>query len=295
MQSRLVLGSATYGTLTQFEVDQLLYTALESGINIVDTARGYENSEERIGAFLKRNCEIRVNSKCGLPNPSMFTPAGIKRSVEASLKCLGVEQINTLFVHSLPAEYLTEENISAMLSLKLEGKVHEIGYAGDGLNLGAAVKITSFDNFMATINIIDQSNFNQIRRIKPSAKVYFKLAMGQAVWTSLEWKNRIKSQAFIRGLFNKPPVPDSWKDYCARFSEFKLHFITSNFAEEFLKFALSAGSGDQFVILGTCSVTHIKEAVRIENELFNTRSWETARYSELWEKRSSLDWIAHTG
>jgi aryl-alcohol dehydrogenase-like predicted oxidoreductase len=43
--SRLVLGSANYGRLTQTEVDTLLRTALELGISKIDTAHRYEDSE----------------------------------------------------------------------------------------------------------------------------------------------------------------------------------------------------------------------------------------------------------
>lgn len=52
--SRLVLGGAAYGRLSQKEVNRLLETALECGIDRIDTAHGYEGSEERIGFFLKK-------------------------------------------------------------------------------------------------------------------------------------------------------------------------------------------------------------------------------------------------
>ena len=47
MTSRLVLGAANYGRLTQAEVDKLLGTALELGINKIDTAHRYEDSEKK--------------------------------------------------------------------------------------------------------------------------------------------------------------------------------------------------------------------------------------------------------
>jgi aryl-alcohol dehydrogenase-like predicted oxidoreductase len=84
MTSRLVLGAANYGKLTQSEVDRLLGTAYEQGINRIDTAHGYENSESRIGVFLKTNKEFEVNTKVGLPDPTVFTPSGIRLSIEES-------------------------------------------------------------------------------------------------------------------------------------------------------------------------------------------------------------------
>ena len=242
MASRLVLGAANYGKLPQIEVDRLLGTAFDQGVSRIDTAHGYEGSEERVGVFLKNNKGFEVNTKVGLPNPAVFTPSGIKLSIEDSLKRLGLESLGTLFVHSLPTEHLTEENIAAMISLKTEGKIKRIGYAGDGDNLSSAVEIAAFDDFLATFNIIDQSNSRSFKKVSDKSDLYYKLAMGQAVWMSLEWKRRLKSHKLMRLLFNKPPVPASWSDYCTRFNNFKPEIDNKDFAAAFLRFALFSGT-----------------------------------------------------
>ena len=290
-----MLGAANYGKLTQIEVNSLLWSAFEQGINKIDTAHGYEGSEERIGVFLRTNKDFEVNTKVGLPNPEVFIPSGIKLSVEESLKRLGIESLGTLFVHSLPAKYLTEENIAAMSSLKTEGKIRRIGYAGDGDNLSSAVQIAAFDDFLATFNIIDQSNSKEIKKTSEKSEIYFKLAMGQAVWTSLEWKRQLKSHKLMRFLFNKPPVPESWVDYCSRFNSFRSEMDDSDFAESFLRFALFSGSSRQLVILGTNSSKHIQDAVRVESEQIDADSIEIARYEDLWLRKSSPAWAPHVG
>jgi len=295
MTSRLVLGAANYGKLTQIEVDRLLGTAYEQGINRIDTAHGYENSEVRIGVFLKTNKEYEVNTKVGLPDPTVFTPSGIRLSIEESLKRLGLESLGTLFVHSLPAKHLTEENIAAMMSLKTEGKIKRIGYAGDGDDLGSAVKIAAFDDFMATFNIIDQSNSKEIKKALDKSEIYYKLVMGQAVWTSLEWERRLKSHKLIRFLFNKPPVPESWADYCLRFKQFRSGFDDEDFAAAFLRFALFSGSAKQYVVLGTHNERHIREAVKIEQEPVDSGAMQITKYEGLWAKESSSSWSAHNG
>lgn len=295
MTSRLVLGAANYGKLTQIEVDRLLGTAFEQGINKIDTAHGYENSEVRIGVFLKTNKEYEVNTKVGLPNPAVFTPSGIKLSVEESLKRLGLESLGTLFVHSLPAKHLTDENIEAMVLLKEEGKIKRIGYAGDGDNLSSAVKIPAFDDFIATFNIIDQSNSKEINKASDKSDIYYKLAMGQAVWTSLELKRRLKSHKLMRFLFNKPPVPESWVDYCFRFKQFRSGFDNEDFAAAFLKFTLFSGSAKQYVVLGTQNEQHIREALKIEQEPVDSGAIQIIKYEDLWANRSSPSWNAHNG
>ena len=295
MTSRLVLGAANYGKLTQIEVDRLLGTAYELGINRIDTAYGYENSEVRIGAFLKNNKEFEVNTKVGLPDPTVFTPSGIRFSIEESLRRLGLESLGTLFIHSLPAKYFTDENIAAMTSLKAEGKIKRIGYAGDGSNLGSAIKLAAFDDFMATFNIIDQSNSKEMKNLLDTSEIYYKLAMAQAVWTSLEWKRRVKSHKLIRFLFNKPPVPESWADYCLRFKQFRSEFDDNDFAAAFLQFGLFSGSAKQYVVLGTLSQQHIRDAVKIEQEPVDSKSIQITKYESLWQKQSSPTWSAHNG
>lgn len=295
MSSRLVLGAATYGRMSQNEVDALLGAALESGITKVDTAHGYEGSEDRIGFFLRKNNLLEINTKVGLPHPSNFTPSGIKLSVEDSLLRLGTETLSTLFVHSLDAKYLTEENIDAMLLLKKEGKIQRIGYAGDNENLSTAVGIPAFDDFMATFNIIDQSNGELIKSVQSNSEIYYKLAMGQAVWTKLELRRRIKSNKAVRFLFRKSPEPESWIDYCARFSKFQADIVSEDFAATFLRFALFSGTANQRVILGTHSSRHIRFAAQIEQDRLNPEALTTAHYEDLWSAKSSPEWRAHTG
>ena len=295
MTSRLVLGGANYGKLTQIEVNKLLGIAFEAGIRRIDTAHGYEGSEERIGVFLQTNKDYEVNTKVGLPDPAVFMPSGIRLSIEESLKRLGIESLGTLFVHSLPAKYLTEENIDAMISLKTEGKIQRIGYAGDGDNLSSAVKLDAFDDYLATFNIIDQSNSKEIKKASDKSDIYYKLVMGQAVWTSLEWNRRLKSHKLMRFLFNKPPVPESWADYCARFNSFKSEMDNKDFARAFLGFALFSGTSRQFVILGTNSPKHIQDAIKVESEQLHADSIQITRYEDLWIRKSSPEWKAHVG
>ena len=295
MASRLVLGAANYGKISQGEVNSLLGTALELGITRIDTAYGYENSEVRIGAYLKNNKEFEVNTKVGLPDPKVFTPTGIRLSIEESLRRLGLESLGTLFVHSLPANFLTDENIDALQSLKSEGKIKRIGYAGDGEDLATSIRIGRFDDFMATFNIIDQANSSELRKTLDSSGIYYKLAMAQAVWTSLEWKRRIKSHKMVRNLFGKPPVPESWADYCFRFNRFKSEFDETDYATAFLRFALFSGSANQYVVLGTLNERHIRDAVKVELDSMNSSSIQISKFENLWANESSPTWRAHNG
>jgi hypothetical protein len=119
--------------------------------------------------------------------------------------------------------------------------------------------------------------------------------MAQAVWTSLKWKNRVKSNNRIRLLFKKPPVPASWSDYCERFNKMKPELNQEDFAATFLRFALFSGSAQQFVILGTTSKQHIQEAMMIESDQLHPEVVSIDQYENLYVRNSVPDWRAHAG
>jgi aryl-alcohol dehydrogenase-like predicted oxidoreductase len=295
MTSRLVLGTANYGRLSQTEVDKLLGTALELGIDKLDTAHRYEDSEKKIGISLKLNQGFTINTKACPYGPELFTPTGIRFSVEESLRRLGIERIGTLFTHSIPPKFLTDENIETLILLKKEGKIERIGFSGDNSDLSYAIDIDVFDDFQVTMNIIDQANLVQVRRVPEYSNVYYKLSMAQAVWTCLEWKNRVKSNKRIRIILKKPPVPDSWADYRARFNRLLPELNQDDFPSIFLRFALFSGSKNQFVILGSSNPQHIREAASIELDRLNPEALSISNYEDLYTRKSSPEWSALDG
>jgi diketogulonate reductase-like aldo/keto reductase len=55
MITRLTLGANRFNLLSQYQVDQLLSSALELGVSHIDTAPTYLTSEDKVGNFLRRN------------------------------------------------------------------------------------------------------------------------------------------------------------------------------------------------------------------------------------------------
>jgi aryl-alcohol dehydrogenase-like predicted oxidoreductase len=278
--SRLVLGGALLGKFPQSDVDQLLHAAHECGIDKIETASGYIDSEKRIGKFLKGQSIFSINSKVGWPDLSMFTPSGIRVSVENSLRDLGIEQIGTLFIHSLDKMYLTDENVSALVRLKAEGKIAQIGYSGDGDNLSAAVKRNSFDDFMMTFNIINQANSDILAVLPNHYGIYFKVPLARAIWAQrLTFYRRVANFTPIRKVFNKPPFTDTDRN---RFFKLKRQMANKDYATEFLKFALFSGNANQYVVLGASSSLHIRHAVGVESQ--KPDLIQISSYSSLWNE-----------
>ena len=89
---------------------KLIHRAMEFGMNYIDTAAGYGDSEEAIGKVIKDISEpIIISTKLG-GRPDPFEPQNIdclRKSVETSLKLLHREQIDILMIHEpdRPGEY----------------------------------------------------------------------------------------------------------------------------------------------------------------------------------------------
>lgn len=90
------------------QVIKLLNTAGDCGINIIDTAPAYGNSEERLGQLLNKTAHSwLIATKAGeLFDPETgessynFTPEFLQNSIENSLRTLKREVLDIVMVHS---------------------------------------------------------------------------------------------------------------------------------------------------------------------------------------------------
>ncbi|MEZ5922291.1 MAG: aldo/keto reductase [Parvularculaceae bacterium] len=127
-----------YGeALSNADAEKILDAALERGVNFFDTADMYGagRNEEQLSGFLKRRRKdvvvatkfaIRRGEKgewLGLSND----PAYIKSACDASLKRLGVDQIDLYYMHRRDASVPVEDSVGAMADLVRAGKVKAIG------------------------------------------------------------------------------------------------------------------------------------------------------------------------
>lgn len=116
----------------------LIQQAYEGGAKFFDTAAIYgsnRNNEKLVGKALagKDKSNITIATKCGIDeNTFSFatSPQKIYASVEESLRNLGVDQLDLLYLHRTdpndPQEKF-DESIRAMKQLVIEGKVKKIG------------------------------------------------------------------------------------------------------------------------------------------------------------------------
>lgn len=144
--SRLCLGGMSFGdpekwlhswVLKEEEARKIIKKALDLGINFFDTANvyGLGASEEILGRALKDYAareDIVIATKVSEqmregPNGKGLSRKAIFYEVEQSLKRLGVDYLDILYIHRWDYETPIEETMEALHDLVKAGKVHYLG------------------------------------------------------------------------------------------------------------------------------------------------------------------------
>lgn len=168
-------------------VTKLPNTALDAGLNVIDTAECYADSEVKIGnAIGNRRKDFYLFTKCGhAPEAEGWTKPAILRSIERSLGRLKTDAVDLVHLHSCSLDELKKgECIEALEQAKKEGKTRYIGYSGDSEAARYAVECGRFDSLQTSLNICDQE---PIELTLPLAKekgmgVICKRPIANAVW-----------------------------------------------------------------------------------------------------------------
>ena len=142
-------------------VARLLGTALDAGLNVIDTAECYEDSEALIGRALgarRRACYLFT--KCGHSRGGgrgEWRPAALLASIERSLRRLETDYLDLIQLHSCSlAELRRGDAIAALEQARARGLARYIGYSGDGEAARYAVECGRFDTLQTSVSLADQ-------------------------------------------------------------------------------------------------------------------------------------------
>jgi aryl-alcohol dehydrogenase-like predicted oxidoreductase len=143
-------------------VEELLKSALDAGLNVIDTGECYRDSEELIGnAVSDRRKDFYLFTKCGHPHGiesgANWSRGSILQSIERSLRRLKTDRLDMVQLHSCSESELRKGEAIATLQLAREkGYISYMGYSGDGRAAHYAVECGAFDTLQISINIADQ-------------------------------------------------------------------------------------------------------------------------------------------
>jgi len=170
-------------------VERLLGSALDAGLNVIDTAECYEDGETLIGkAVGARRREFYLFTKCGHPrgwSRGDWRPASLLASIERSLKRLHTEYLDLIQLHSCELGDLeTGDAIDALERAREGGLARYIGYSGDGAAARYAVECGRFDTLQTSISIADQEAIDLTLPLARARKmgVIAKRPLANAAW-----------------------------------------------------------------------------------------------------------------
>ena len=148
LSTRVIFGAAALGGMSQARADATLAQVRAAGINHIDTARSYGESEVRLRPFLaEHRREVFLATKTG-----ERTAAGARRQLEESLDRMEVDSVDLIQLHNLvePDEWEVAHGpggaVEALVQARDEGLVKFIGVTGHGLRI-AGMHLRSLDRF----------------------------------------------------------------------------------------------------------------------------------------------------
>jgi aryl-alcohol dehydrogenase-like predicted oxidoreductase len=236
-------------SVTEDQAARLLNGALDAGVTLLDTARGYGLSEERIGRHLAgRRDEFVLSSKGGydVPGTENWTAAAVTAGIDRALRQTRSERIEIFHLHSCPVGDLERGDLQDALDAAVAaGKIGLAAYSGDNEHLAYAVDSGRFRSIETSVNLVDQWNLHHDVGRRPELGVIAKRPLANAPWR-----------------FDERPVGDYAELYWERLRELALDPAGLAWDELALRFTAYA-PGVHSAITGTARLEHLQRNIEI--------------------------------
>lgn len=263
--ARLALGTAQLGAaygvanragaLDEANARAVLQAAIDAGINCLDTAPAYGESEARIGRFLAdTGVELRIVTKLTAPPAGLSSTelaAHVEMQLTRSLRALRVPSVYALLLHSPESLHVHGARlIDALREAQARGRIQHWGLSVyDPKELAEVVPHSALTAVQYPFNLFD-------RRF---------VAPGSSVKDHTTLRLRFARSALLQGLFSLAPdaVPGHltaarpWLERLrARCAELELDPVQAA-----IDFARTRSQAD-YVVIGAESVTQVREWTR---------------------------------
>jgi uncharacterized protein len=203
MVTRSGFGALPIQRITFDEARLILRKAYDNGINFFDTARGYTDSEEKIGYALS---DIRKNIIIATKSPAKDKKT-LFQHLETSLRNLKTDYVDILQLHNpatLPDEEDPESLYSALLEVKKKGLVRFIGITNHRISVAMeAAQSELYDTIQFPLNSISADadlKLIDVCKSKDLGVVAMKALSGGLI------TNAASTFAFLRQFDNVIPI-----------------------------------------------------------------------------------------
>jgi aryl-alcohol dehydrogenase-like predicted oxidoreductase len=261
-------------------VEKLLNAALDAGLNLIDTAECYLDSEEMIGrAVAGRRSDFILFTKTGHDGDSdHWNPKKMAEGIDRSLARLRTEAVDLIQLHSCTEELLRAGDvIEVVRKARDAGKTRFIGYSGDSFAAKYAVECGAFDTLQTSVSIADQEALDLTLPLarERGMGIIAKRPIANAAW---------KTGAKPANAYHQP--------YWERLEELKYDFLNGDLNEAVsiaLRFTLST-PGVGTAIVGTQNPERWKRNA----QLLEAGPLDQARYDAIrrrWKAAARPDWV----
>jgi hypothetical protein len=218
--SWLGFGAARISTETgsPAQAETLLNALLDCGVNYIDTAECYGDSEETLGKYIShRRDEYWLTTKCGHVAGDMtaseWTADAVTQGIDQSLRRLQTDYLDLVHIHTCTIEVLRQGDVvQALQEAQQAGKTRHIGFSGDNKLALEAIGMGIFATLITSFNVLDQNGLNEVL---PAAE-----AAGMGI---------IAKRPIANAAFNRAASP---YDYADAYWERARHFTVPEGAPE---------------------------------------------------------------
>ncbi len=160
------IGGSHWGPYDEANAMRAIETALDNGINAIDTAPVYGDghAEELIGRAIRgKRDRIFLATKCGLDIYDRsyrrdLSPAYIEKDLHGSLKRLGTDCVDLYQCHWPDPQVPVEETMAALTRFRDEGKIRHIGVSNfNGPQLLEALKFVALFSLQPHYSLLERS------------------------------------------------------------------------------------------------------------------------------------------
>ncbi len=165
--TRLGFGAGHRRAMTNEEMNAQLNAVLDAGINFIDTANDYGNSEEMIGRYLRhRRDEYILATKCGChPDGHIWTRENLFRGLHESLARMRVDYVDLMQLHNPTVADCEQGDLAqALQDMRAQGKVRWVGMSTTLPHLPTYLSWDVFDAYQIPYSALERDHENWLTK-----------------------------------------------------------------------------------------------------------------------------------